>query len=281
MKRKKIASLIFEYFFMGILAIIFIFPLVWMFASAMKPEAAVYNDLGTIRAFLPGHVSEWLEPFKAVLSRFSMGTFIGNSMFYGISVAVGSVIVNGMAGYGFAKFNFFGKKILFALLLALLIVPMETILLSRFTMAQSLGLINTRLAVILPGIAGAFNIYLFRNFFSAIPDEVIESAKIDGANAWQIFLRIMLPMSKPAIATVGTLSFIASWNDFIWPIMVLTDRDKFPVQVAITVINNTEPVFTNQVMAVLTLSTIPLIIVYIVAQRYILQGLGGSGTGIK
>lgn len=91
----------------------------------------------------------------------------------------------------------------------------------------------------------------------------------------------MLPMSKPAIATVGTLSFIASWNDYLWPLMVLTDTKKFPLQVAITNINTTEPVFTNQVMAILTLSTIPLIIVYVLAQKYLLQGLGGSGTGIK
>ncbi|HAQ5058596.1 TPA: carbohydrate ABC transporter permease, partial [Enterococcus faecium] len=123
--------------------------------------------------------------------------------------------------------------------------------------------------------------YLFRNFFIAIPEEIIESAKLDGANIVKIFFHIMLPMSKPAIATVGVLSFISSWNDYIWPLMVLTDSSKFSMQVAITTINTTQPVYINQVMAVLTIATIPLIIVYIVAQKYILQGLGGSGTGIK
>jgi fructooligosaccharide transport system permease protein len=115
----------------------------------------------------------------------------------------------------------------------------------------------------------------------AIPTEIIESAKLDGANTWQVFWRVMLPMSKPAVATVGTLAFIGSWNDYIWPLMVLTDKSKFPIQVAITAINSTDPVYTNQVMAVLTISTVPLIIIYIVAQRYILEGIGGSGTGIK
>jgi fructooligosaccharide transport system permease protein len=137
------------------------------------------------------------------------------------------------------------------------------------------------LYLLLLAIANVFFIYLFRNFFIAVPDEIIESVKIDGANHWTIFFRIMLPMSKPAIAAVGTLAFIASWNDYLWPLMVLTDTDKFPIQVAITNINTTQPVYTNQVMAILTVSTIPLIIVYILAQKYLLQGLGGSGTGIK
>ncbi len=108
------------------------------------------------------------------------------------------------------------KKVLFGLLLAILIVPFETILISQFTIIHSIGLVDTRLAVILPALAGAFNIYLFRNFFMAIPKEIIESAKLDGANTWQVFWRIMLLMSKPAVATVGTLAFIGSWNDYIW-----------------------------------------------------------------
>ena len=189
--------------------------------------------------------------------------------------------VNSLAGFAFAKLNFTGKKFIFGLLLALLIIPMETILISQFTVVNALGLVNTRLAVILPAMASAFNIYLFRNFFIAIPDEIIESAQIDGATIFTIFFKIMLPMSKPAIATVGVLSFIGSWNDYIWPLMVLTDKSKFSMQVAITTINTTQPVYINQVMAVLTISTIPLIVIYVIAQKYILQGLGGSGTGIK
>ena len=136
---------------------------------------------------------------------------------------------------------------------------METVLIPQFTIVNSL--IGQYDSPILPRIASAFNIYLFRNFFIAIPEEIIESAKLDGASILKIFFSIMLPMSKPAIATVGVLSFIGSWNDYIWPLMVLTDRSKFSMQVAITTINTTQPVYINQVMAVLTISTIPLIIV--------------------
>ncbi|APB30744.1 MULTISPECIES: carbohydrate ABC transporter permease [Enterococcaceae] len=282
MQKKNILLKIIEYVLLIILASLFLFPMLWMVASSMKPEADVFNNLTSLKAFLPSlNPANWFKTYEEVISRFSVGTYLLNSIFYGLTFALGSIIVNSLAGFAFAKINFSGKKILFGLLLALLIVPVETILISQFTIVEKLGLVNTRLAVILPGMASVFNIYLFRNFFIAIPDEIIESAKMDGASMGTIFFRIMLPMSKPAVATVGVLSFIGSWNDYIWPLMVLTDKSKFSMQIAITTINTTQPVYINQVMAVLTISTIPLVIIYIVAQKYILQGLGGSGTGIK
>lgn len=282
MTKKFGPLMIVEYCLLFLLAALFIFPMLWMVVSSMKPEADVYQNLASFKAFLPSlNPANWFKTYQEVISRFSVGTYLLNSIFYGLTFACGSIIVNSLAGFAFAKVNFSGKKIIFGALLALLIVPMETVLIPQFTIVNSLGLVNTRLAVILPAMASAFNIYLFRNFFIAIPEEIIESAKLDGASIVKIFFHIMLPMSKPAIATVGVLSFISSWNDYIWPLMVLTDSSKFSMQVAITTINTTQPVYINQVMAVLTISTIPLIIVYIVAQKYILQGLGGSGTGIK
>lgn len=279
---KKDIKKILEYFFLIVLACIFIFPMIWMIVSSMKPEASIYTDMTSIKALLPSmDISQWLLSYKELFSRFNVVQYVFNSVTYAAVVTIGSIIVNAMAGYAFAKMNFTGKRVLFALLIALLIIPVETLIITQFTVAHVLGILNTRLAVVLPMIANMFFIYLFRNFFIAVPDEIIESCKIDGANKWTIFWRIVLPMSKPAVATVGTLSFIASWNDYLWPLMVLTDTEKFPLQVAITNINTTQPVFTNQVMAILTVSTIPLIIVYILAQKYILQGLGGSGTGIK
>ena len=282
MRKKLTPWKIVEYVLLFLLAALFIFPMLWMVVSSMKPEADVFNNLTSFKAFLPSlNPANWFITYSEVISRFSVGTYLFNSIFYGITFAAGSIFVNSLAGFAFAKLNFTGKKFIFGLLLALLIIPMETILISQFTVVNALGLVNTRLAVILPAMASAFNIYLFRNFFIAIPDEIIESAQIDGATIFTIFFKIMLPMSKPAIATVGVLSFIGSWNDYIWPLMVLTDKSKFSMQVAITTINTTQPVYINQVMAVLTISTIPLIVIYVIAQKYILQGLGGSGTGIK
>ncbi|MGP4060411.1 carbohydrate ABC transporter permease [Halobacillus sp. H74] len=279
---KKPFRRIVEYSFLILLACIFIFPLIWMVASSMKPEADIYVDMGSIQSLLPAlNPSEWFQTYQELFSRFEVLKYVFNSIIYAVVVTGGSIVVNAMAGYAFARFNFSGKKLLFGLLLSLMIVPVETLIITQFTIIHDLGIVNTRLAVVLPMIANMLYIYLFRNFFKAVPEEIVESVKLDGANYWTIFWRIILPMSKPAIATVGTLSFIASWNDYLWPLMVLTDTEKFPLQVAITNINSTPPVYTNQVMAILTLSTIPLIIVYIVAQKYLLQGMGGSGTGIK
>ncbi|WP_174614752.1 carbohydrate ABC transporter permease [Virgibacillus ihumii] len=282
MKKSKYLKKTTEYLFLSVLACIFIFPMIWMIVSSMKPESEIYLDMTSIQALLPSlNPSEWFNTYQKLFSRFDILQYIFNSVLYAVTVTVGSIIVNAMAGYAFAKFQFYGKKILFAMLIALLIVPAETLIITQFTIAHDLGILNTRIAVVLPMIANMFFIYLFTIFFKAVPDEIIESVKLDGGNYWTIFWRIILPMSKPAVATVGTLSFIASWNDYLWPLMVLTDTEKYPLQVAITNINSTPPVYTNQVMAILTISTIPLIIVYIVAQKYILQGLGGSGTGIK
>ena len=242
MKRLKPRSLL-EYILLILLAGLFLFPMIWMVVSSMKPEADVYKNLKGWEAFLPSlNPANWFKTYEEVLQRFSIVTYMANSVFYAVTFAVGSILINSLAGFAFARINFTGKKWLFGFLLAFLIIPGEMML---------------------------------------IPEEIIESARIDGAGIVRIFFRIMLPMSKPAIATVGVLSFISSWNDYIWPLMVLTDSSKFSMQVAITTINTTQPVYINQVMAVLTISTIPLILVYIVAQKYILQGLGGSGTGIK
>lgn len=281
MKRLKPVKFL-EYILLTLLAFLFLFPMVWMVVSAMKPEADVYGNLTSWQAFLPSlNPANWFKPYQEILERFSIFTYLGNSIFYSTTFALGSILINAFAGYAFARIDFSGKKILFGFLLALLIIPAETVLIPQFTIVNALGLVNNRLAVIIPSLASIFNIYLFRNFFIAIPEEIVESARMDGANIIQTFFRIMLPMSKPAVATVGVLSFISSWNDYIWPLMVLTDTNKFSMQVAITTINTTQPVYINQVMAVLTISTIPLIIVYVVAQKYIVQGLGGSGTGIK
>lgn len=265
-----------------LLALLFIFPLVWMIVSSMKPEAEIFNDMGTINAFLPSlNPADWIASYQSVFDRFNIFRYVFNSLFYAASVTLGSIIVNSLAGYAFATINFKFKKVLFGLMIALLVIPGETIMITKFVVTQELGIINTPLAVILPLIASPLYIYMFSVFFRAISTELQEAALLEGASKFKIYWKIMLPMSKPAIATVGTLSFIMSWNDYIWPLMVLTDSQAYPLQVAITNINNTNPVYMNQVMAILTISTIPLIIIYVFFQKHLVQGLGSTGTGVK
>lgn len=281
MNKKKLSKLV-GYILLVILAFLFIFPLLWMISSSMKPEANIYTEMGSIKALIPSFtISDWFAAYKSLFARFNIFGYVSNSLIYATVVALGAIFVNALAGYAFAKYEFKGKKLIFLLLLALLIIPTEALIINQFTVIHMIGLVNTRIAVMLPLFANVFFIYLFRNFFMAVPDSIIESARLEGASSWKIFWSIMMPMSKPAIATVGTLAFIGSWNDYIWPLMILTDSDKYPLQVAITNINSTNPVYTNEVMAILTVSTIPLIIVYIFAQKFLMQGLGNSGTGDK
>nr|OTP11507.1 ABC transporter [Enterococcus sp. 9E7_DIV0242] len=200
MTRKIGPLMIIEYLLLFLLAALFIFPMLWMIVSSMKPEADVYTNLSSFKAFLPSlNPANWFKTYQEVIERFSIGTYLINSVFYGLTFAFGSIVVNSLAGFAFAKINFKGKKLLFGFLLALLIIPMETVLIPQFTIVNSLGLVNSRLAVVLPAMASVFNIYLFRNFFIAIPEEIIESARLDGASIWTIFLRVMLPMSKPCL----------------------------------------------------------------------------------
>ena len=161
MKRLKPTTIL-EYVLLILLAGLFLFPMIWMVVSAMKPEADVYKNLTSWKAFLPSfNPADWFKPYQEVLARFSILTYLGNSIFYAGTFALGSIIVNALAGFAFAKINFTGKKILFGFLLALLIIPMETVLIPQFTIINSLGLVNNRLAVIIPGLASVFNYLSF------------------------------------------------------------------------------------------------------------------------
>ena len=281
MTRKKF-HVIWTTVLITILALFFLFPLIWMIVSSMKPESQIYSNISNFKAFLPSkNVSDWGKAYAGIFQRFPIMRYILNSVFYATSVTVGSIVVNALAGYGFAKFNFTGRKLLFGLLIALLVIPGTTLLIQQFQVAKTIGILNTPLAVILPGMSSPFYIYMFRNAFAAIPDSVTEAAELDGASNLRIFWNILLPMTLPTVATVGTLSFIGSWNDYVWPLMVLTNSDQFPLQVAITNINSTNPVYMNQVMAILTISTVPLVLVYIFFQKYLTQGMGSAGNGDK
>ena len=281
MTRKRF-HLIWTTVLITLIALFFLFPLVWMIASSMKSEAEIYKNMTSWKAFLPSaNINEWFGAYAQLFKRFPIMHYILNSVTYALCLTAGSLVINGLAGYGFAKFKFTGNKILFSILIAMMVIPGATLIIQQFQIAKNMGLLNTILAVVLPGMASPFYIYMFKNAFEAIPESVSEAAAMEGAGSFRIFWNILLPMAKPTIATVGTLAFIGSWNDYVWSLMVLNDSSQFPLQVAITNVNVTQPVYMNQVMAILTISTIPLVLVYIFAQKYLVQGLGSAGNGDK
>lgn len=204
-----------------------------------------------------------------------------NSIFYSSMIAIGNVIISSLAGYALAKYHFPGKKLIMGLVIGLVIVPIETTIIPLYTIMHNLGLTGTILAIIIPPIISVYNIFLFRQFFIGLPKEVEEAAMVDGASKFKIYTHVIMPMSKPIVATVATLAFIGGWNDYIWPIMVLPAPTGdgwplYPIQAALNTIQQVQTVTQGQILASLTLTTIPLLIIYIMAQKYIVEGFTSS-----
>ena len=279
---KKVSKKILFYTFMIALAWLFLFPIVWMIVTSFKPEAMIFEHLKSFKAFLPPlemSPKQWLEPYIETISKFGVMNGIKNSLLYGTLAVVFNVAVNSMAAYVLARFEFPLKKFWITLIILIMIIPAETGVVPLFVIVHKLGLVNSIPGLILPGLVSVFNIFLLRQFFLSIPKELEEAALIDGASRISIFYKIILPLSKPILATVSMLTFIGSWNDFLWPVIILGDNSKMPLQVLLTVISNIEDINTNIIMASLTISTIPIILIYVFFQKYIVEGI--SNTGIK
>lgn len=280
MKTKIMLLKTIKYIVLVIFGILFIAPLMWMISNSMKTENFVFRDMSSLLTFFPSrNPLDWLSSYSKILGRFHLIHALFNSLFYALVTVIGSLIVNSMAGYALSRYRFPFRNTLLSIIIALLIVPLENTMIPLFTIIHRLNLTNTYAGLLLPSFTNVFIIYLFKQFFDSIPREYEEAAQIDGASRVIIFLKIVVPLAKPIFATAGVMTFIWSWNDYLWPLMVMTDDTKYPIQVAINVIFNTQPAFTNQIMAALTIATIPMVIIYATMQKYITQGM--SGVGIK
>ena len=285
-KKKLILNII--YYFSGtILSLIFIFPLLYMVATSTKTEEAFASSLGTIKMFLPdfSSIGTWFNNYSVIFGDYGVWKYALNSLIYALIVIILNVLINGLAGYVLAKFNFPGKKFFNFIIIFLIVVPVETSIIPLYSIVkQLLGLTGklSVLAVILPSSISIFNISLFRQFFVSIPTEYEEAARIDGLNNLQIFFKIILPLSKPIVATVSVFCFIGVWNDYLWPTMVLPYAGEgewplYPIQAALTSILSIPGITNGQVMAALVVTSLPIFIIYIVAQKYIVKGFGTAG----
>ena len=285
-KKKLILNII--YYFSGtILSLIFIFPLLYMVATSTKTEEAFASSLGTIKMFLPdfSSIGTWFNNYSVIFGDYGVWKYALNSLIYALIVIILNVLINGLAGYVLAKFNFPGKKFFNFIIIFLIVVPVETSIIPLYSIVkQLLGLTGklSVLAVILPSSISIFNIFLFRQFFVSIPTEYEEAARIDGLNNLQIFFKIILPLSKPIVATVSVFCFIGVWNDYLWPTMVLPYAGEgewplYPIQAALTSILSIPGITNGQLMAALVVTSLPIFIIYIVAQKYIVKGFGTAG----
>jgi fructooligosaccharide transport system permease protein len=250
-----------------------------MIVSSFKNDSQIFSDISSVKAFiLPAFNNNYFYNYFDCLKQLPILKSMLNSFFYIAIIIIFSLIVNSLAGYGFARLDFPGKKILFTILLSLMIIPAQTIMLPLFSIVYKLGWINSYLGLIIPAIANPFYIFLFRQTFLGLPKEIEEAAKLDGANQYTIFVKLIMPLAKPIYATVAIMIFVASWNDFVWPVMVISDPSKQTIQMALSSLFSIQPVNYGRVMAGLTFVTIPVLIIFLTMQKYYVQGIVGSGS---
>ena len=265
----------FFYFCNVIIGVVFVSPLVWMVAASLKPEAKIFANMNSITTFIPNPLI--FSNYAEVVRRINLGRVFGNTILYIALILIGDLLLNSMCGYALAKFEFKGKNAILNLVIALMVLPMEAIMLPLYIEMSQLGWVNSLAALVIPFIAKCFSIYMFRQFFSDIPDELREAAAIDGASPARTFFQIVMPLSKTVYATVFILDFVAHWNDFMWPFLVMTGEDKRTIQLAVQSFFGTQPVHYSAIMAMLVISALPMIVMFIFMQKYYVEGIASSG----
>lgn len=256
----------------AVVSLIVVFPLYWMLVVAFSPRGEVFEP--GLRLW-PSTLT--LENFTKVFDRVPVVDWFGNSVVIGAFITVLTVFVNLLAGYAFARLRFGGRNAVFILALATMMIPVQAIMVAQFKLVSGLGIFGTYWGVILPGAAAAFGIFLARQFFIGIPDEIIEAARIDGAGHFRIFLQVVLPLCKPLIAVLTLLTLMGSWNDFAWPLIALNDNQLFTLPIGLLYLKNQTSPDYNAIMALALIAVLPMVLLFIFFQRYFVQGFARSG----
>jgi multiple sugar transport system permease protein len=255
--------------------VLVVIPFVWMVLSSFKPEAEV-------RAVPPTWWPETLttENYTQLFSQLDFPAYFANSAIVAVTVAGGNMVFCSMLGYALAKLAFPGKKIVFALVLGTLMVPGVVTFIPLFVLTTNIGLSNSLPGMILPFLAGPFGVFLMRQYVLTIPDELIQAARVDGAGELRIFFSIVLPLCGPAVATLGVLTFLTSWNNFLWPLVVASSEDKYTLPVALALYSvGQNATQYGLLLAGSVVVVLPVLAVFLVLQRRIMQGI--AMTGIK
>jgi ABC-type glycerol-3-phosphate transport system permease component len=245
-----------------------IMPFFYMVSASFKPGSELYSI--PVRV-LPDDL--YLGNYELLFGETSFLRWFANSVFVALARTLIAITLSLMAGYAFAKFEFRFKRPLFFLVIATLTLPLYVILVPLFSMMATMGWMDTYWALILPFTAQAIGIFLARQNLLAIPNELLESARIDGASEWEIFTRIVVPLAQPVIAVMGILFFTASWNDYIWPLIVLTSDEKFTVSLGLPSLIGPYDQEYGAVMAGSFLGTLPIVIIFLIFQRRFIEGI--------
>jgi multiple sugar transport system permease protein len=259
-----------------VLALLTILPFIWVISGSLRTTSDIQANPG---AWLPSEVT--LDNFARLFSRNGFSTFLGNSVIVAIVIVIGNIIAASMAGFALAKLEFRGKRIAFAAVLIALMVPFSATFVPQFVVTVQLGLVDTLAGIALPSLVLPISIFIMRQFAASIPDELLEAARIDGANEVRIFFQIFLPLAGPAVATVTIMSFLASWNNFIWPLIVAQSADSYTLPVGLAAMSQAAQNVTDYglVLAGAVIVMLPVLVLFLFLQRYFVQGI--VSTGLK
>ena len=275
MKKNERAAAIVRTIVVSLIAVLFVVPLVWMVLSSLKTAPEVFA-----RPFhwLPArdqwqnYATVWMNEEASMLRAFA------NTLYIALFSIVGQMFISSLAAYSFAKINFKGKQVVFMLFLSSMMVPSQLTIIPRFMLFKTIGLYNNLWAIILPAFFGATSIFMLRQFYMGLPNDLIEAAKIDGAGHLRIFLRIMLPLTKAALMSLIILAFISSWNEYMAPLIFLVKKELYTVSQNIQWYMLDEFKEHNLTMAAATSAIVPVVILFIVGQKYFVEGIATSGV---
>jgi multiple sugar transport system permease protein len=263
-------------------------PFIWMILTSLKS----YREMAT-RVLWPAalQLSTYSLPvdqrpiphlfynYVQAWNAAPFARYFANSFLLASCTATGVLITSSLAAYAFARLNFYGKNTIFVLFLATMMIPFEVTMIPNYITVSRLGWINTYWAVIIPWIASVFGIFLLRQFFATIPDDLYDAALLDGCGHFRFLTQIVLPLSKPALISVGLFNFLGSWNAFTWPLIVTREEKMYPIQVGLRYFVTESGTATQELMAAATITILPLVILYFFAQRQFIEGI--STTGLK
>ena len=272
-KRKKTLHQCLIVALMLVLCVIFLVPILWVFFSSFKSASELFVWPPTLVGSNPT-----LNNYTTALQQGNFDVFFLNTAFVSIMATFLTVVVNVMSGYAFAKYDFKGKKILFVLVMATLMVPLEVIMIPIFKVIVGTGLYDSLWGLIIPAIASPTAVFLIRQYYMSISSAYMEAARIDGASEWGIFMRIMLPMAKPVISVLCIFSFMWRWNDYLWPKLVITSKELYTIQLALANYSGEYSVYWNSLLAMSVVSMIPVLIVFVALQRHIIGGVTAGGV---
>jgi multiple sugar transport system permease protein len=266
-----------DYAVLSVLAFVFTLPVLYLLLGSLKPSDEVLNGLS---GFLPTHLS--FDNYAAVLDNLNSDStgyfwqFMGVSLLLAFVVVTGGLFVNSMAAYGLSRLRWRGREAVFTLVLLLMLVPFESVAVPLFYLFNDQR--NTLFIQALPFLANAFSIYQFHTFFRTIPPSIEEAARLDGAGPWRTFFAIIMPMSKPVLASVAILTFLTQWGSFLWPVLMVSDPSVRPLPLEISVFQGQQPPDWGQILAFGVLLVLPVLVVFAFFQRWFVQGVASSAV---